>query len=355
MHSKTERVESRMPNPFTLIFGQPPLQMVGRTAQAERIVSEFCQERPVNALNLITGIRGCGKTVFLTEIANRLREKKEWIVVNLNPQRDLLSGLAAKLYSDRILSRWFREAEINLTVFGFGVEIKNSPPVQDIEEALIRMLRSIGKHRKRVLITVDEATNSKEMRAFASAYQIFLREQLPAFLLMTGLYHQIDRLRNAEGMTFLERAPRTSLSPLNEQAMAIRFKDALKIREDAAARLAKATKGYSFAFQAIGYFCWEYPDQPEKALELARDYLIEFAYQKIWSELSGKDREVVHAIARSGDGEVFRVREILNYTNNQFNPYRDRLLKAGVITSPRAGQVEFALPWFGEFAMTKEE
>ena len=48
-----------------------------------------------------------------------------------------------------------------------------------------------------MLITIDEVTNSKDIRIFTSAFQIFLREGLPVFLLMTGLYAHIERLRNA--------------------------------------------------------------------------------------------------------------------------------------------------------------
>ena len=338
-----------MSNPYTLVFGQPPLEMVERRAQAERIISEFCQERPANYLNLVTGIRGCGKTVFITRIASQLQEKKEWIVVNLNPQRELLTALAAKLASNQILNRFFQEAEINLQAFGLEIGVKG-PPVTDIEEALIRMLRSIQKHKKRVLITIDEVTNSKDIRIFTSAFQIFLREGLPVFLLMTGLYAHIERLRNADGMTFLERAPRTVLSPLNFNAVVDKYIGTLNIKEDTAVKLAKATKGYSFAFQVIGYYAWEYPDNLERALKRAKEYLYEFAYQKIWSELSARDREVVFAVHRSATGEIASVRENLSWSSNQFNPYRDRLLKAGVISAPQNGYVELALPWFGEYA-----
>ena len=345
-----------MSNPYTLVFGQPPLEIIERKTQADRIVSEFCQEHPSNYLNLVTGIRGSGKTVFITQIANCLREKKDWIIINLNPQRELLTTLASKLNSDQVLSKIFRDAKINLQVFGIGVGIKGTSPITDIEEALIRMLRSIRKHGKRVLITIDEVTNSRDIRVFASSYQIFLREELPVFLLMTGLYNQIDRLRNAEGMTFLERAPRTVLSPLNFTAMVDKYIQTLKVQEETAVKLAKATRGYSFAFQVIGYYAWEKPDRLDQALNDAKEYLFEFAYQKIWSELSAKDRELVQAIFRSKSGEVARIRELMNWTSNQFNPYRDRLLKSGVISSPQTGYVELALPWFGEYAaFAKEE
>ena len=140
----------------------------------------------MNQIYMFTGVRGSGKTVFLTETANRFRERDDWIVIDLNAQRDLLDSLAAKLASHQVLSQWFREAEINLQAFGVNVGLKRSTAANDIEDILIRMLRSIQKHRLRVLVTIDEATNSREIRAFASAYQIFIREGLPVFLLVAA-------------------------------------------------------------------------------------------------------------------------------------------------------------------------
>lgn len=241
--------------------------------------------------------------------------------------------------------------EINLEAFGIGVGIKGIPPISDIEEALIRMLKGVKKNGKRILITVDEVTSSKDIRIFASAYQIFLREGLPVFLLMTGLFKNIDRLRNADGMTFLERAPRTSLSPLNISAIEQNFINTLGIKPDIANRLARLTKGYSFAFQTLGYFLWENPDNLDKAKADAKDYLFEFAYWKIWSELSENDKKVLQAISQVPTGEILQIRKLLNYSSNQFNPYRDRLLKAGAIISPGNGVVETALPWFGDFVV----
>lgn len=338
-----------MSNPYTLVFGQPPLEMVERTAQAERIISEFCQQSPSNYINLVTGIRGSGKTVFITSIAEKIGKRDGWIVVNLNPQRDLLMSLAAKLDSNQTLHNLFYRAKINLQAFGFGVEMSGVPPIHDIEEALQRMLGSIKNHDKRVLITIDEVTNSKEMRIFASSFQIFMRERLPVFLLMTGLYKNIDRLRNADGMTFLERAPRTFLLPLNFNEMTRKYMETLAVREDEATRLAAMTKGYAFAFQTIGYFFWENPESRGKAAEDAKEYLFEFAYWKIWSELSGVDKKVVKAVSEVPTGEISRIRELLSWSSNQFNPYRRRLLNAGVIISPENGRVELALPWFEEF------
>ena len=133
--------------------------------------------------------------------------------------------------------------------------------------------------------------------------------------------------------------------------MTLKYKATLKTGDDKATRLARLTRGYHFAFQTIGYFNWEYPDNPDKAEAEAKNYLYEFAYRKIWSELSGKDRETVKAISKVPSGEIFQIRKVLNYTSDQFNPYRDRLIKAGIITGEENGYVEFALPWFDEFAL----
>lgn len=195
------------------------------------------------------------------------------------------------------------------------------------------------------------------MRIFASSYQIFLRERLPIFLIMTGLYKEIDSLRNVQGMTFLERAPRTVLLLLNQNQIVDNYMQTLQISQAQASILARQTKGYSFAFQTIGYFVFENRDNIPQALAEAKDYLYTFAYEKIWSELSSRDKQVTRAAASVPGGEIIKIREILGYSSNQFNPYRDRLLKAGILISPRNGILEFALPWFDEYAIerTKQE
>ena len=342
-----------MNNPYTLVFGQPPMEIIARTPQVDSIISMFCSARPSNYINLVTGVRGSGKTVFITEVADRIKAEKDWIVVNLNPQRDLLTSLAAKLNSDAGLSRIFKDAQINLSFFGLGVGIKTSPQIVDIEEVLRQMFKSLDKHHKRVLITIDEITNAKEVRIFTSAFQIFLREKLPVFLLMSGLHKNIDSLKNAPGMTFLERAPRTTLSPLDQELIAHNYASTLKVKADKANRLAKLTKGYSFAFQILGYYSWDFPEDEERVRRSAQDYLYEFAYNKIWSELSKKDREVIIAAARAGTDQVAEIRSLLQISTNQFNPYRDRLIKAGVFSYNDYGHIEMALPFFDTYALKR--
>ena len=56
-------------NPFTLSFGKKPLQYISRLTETNQILESFCAEIPSNQIYMITGVRGSGKTVMMTNIA----------------------------------------------------------------------------------------------------------------------------------------------------------------------------------------------------------------------------------------------------------------------------------------------
>lgn len=338
-------------NPYTLIFGKEPSQNISRASQSIEIIENFCAEVPSQHIYMITGVRGTGKTVFMTDITRKIRQKKDWIVVELNSERNLLESLAAKLSSEDDLARIFQSARINLSFFGFGLEVSGTVPVTDIEVALTKMLESLKKQGKRILIAIDEVISTPDMRVFANAFQIFIRQELPVFLLMTGLYENIYILQNEKSLTFLYRAPKVELEPLNMGAIARNYKNTFQIDDAAAMKMAKLTRGYSFAFQVLGYFTWENGGQAEGVLDDFRQYLEDYVYEKIWAELSKGDRRILFGIAQSETGKISEIREILKIETNQFNPYRKRLIRRGLINGDERGYVRFVLPLFGQFVL----
>jgi predicted AAA+ superfamily ATPase len=84
-------------NPFTLAFGKKPLQYVSRIVQTDQIVEDYVADPVTNQIYMVTGVRGSGKTVMMTNIAGIFSERNDWIVVELNATRDLLQSLASKL------------------------------------------------------------------------------------------------------------------------------------------------------------------------------------------------------------------------------------------------------------------
>lgn len=338
-------------NPYTLTFGKEPTQLIARVKYSHQIIESFVTEPSTQQVYMITGVRGSGKTVFMTETAHTLGAEKDWVVIELNPEKDLLTSLASKLSSENELARLFQDAEINLSFFGFGLEVKGVSPVTEIETAIEKMLKSLKRKGKRLLVCIDEVTNTSQMKAFAAAFQIFLRQDLPIYLLMTGLFENINALQNEKSLTFLYRAPKIHLGPLNIGTISEDYQTVLKLNEEEGLALAKLTKGYSFAFQVLGYFTWENPNDPQISQRLARQYLDEYAYEKTWAELSRNDRKILYGMAKTKSGNIKEIRDLLEMSTNEFNPYRQRLIRRGIISGDERGYVRILLPFFDQYVL----
>lgn len=339
-----------MANPFTLAFGKSPLENIDRPVQKNEILDAFLAS-PINQqIFMITGIRGSGKTVLMTDVSRRLRTEDGWTVIELNPETDMLHAFAAKLSRVEKFSETFRRAKINLSLLGLGLGLDGGPPLADDETAISRMLESVRERGERVLVTVDEVTSNENVRRFAAAFQIFIRAELPLFLLMTGLYENVDDLRNQKSLTFLYRAPRIQLQALNIPAIASRYRGLFHLEEEEAYRMARLTKGYAFAFQVLGYLTFRAESRRyQDVLPEYRQYLDDFVYEKLWSELSGKDREVARCIAESDTGSSAEIRERLGISSNSLSQYRKRLLRKGLISGEEHGKLQFVLPLFDAF------
>ncbi len=336
-----------MKNPFTLTFGQQPTQYISRINQTNEIIETFIDEHPSSQVYMITGIRGSGKTVMMTSITKELEQRKEWITVELNPTRDLLIGLASKLYSMKPLHSLFTNAKLDFSAFGLGVSLENSTPVSDEETMIESMLKEIDKSGKRLLITIDEITNNSFVKVFASTYQILLRKELPVYLLMTGLYENVYSLQNDKSLTFLYRAPKIMLEPLSENAIAQHYKAVFNYSMEESMKMAKLTKGYPFAFQVLGYLRWKHKDGDiEDVIPEYDHYLEEYVYEKIWSELSDNDRKIVAELSTRNELKIKELRDILNMNSSEMSVYRNRLSKRGITDVSKYGYISLKLPRF---------
>ena len=341
-----------MANPFTLTFGKNPLESVERPVQNNEILDAFTSETINQQMFIITGVRGSGKTVMMSKICHELNKRPDWIVLELNPATDLLQAILSKLYSNHLVSKLIKSSKIDLSFFGFGVSIDGATQITDSETAIVTILKKIQKEGKRVLFCIDEMSNNEYMKVFAGSFQIFVRQELPVFLLGTGLYENIDELQNEKNLTFLYRAPKIQLQPLNISAIAAKYQNIFKFSNSEALEMAKLTKGYPFAFQVLGYLTWNANGDYNSILSEYEQYLSEFVYDKLWSELSMKDRLVAKAIVDTDSKIITDIRELLNVSTNEFNPYRQRLIKKGIVDGSKRGLLYFTLPLFEEYINT---
>ena len=297
-----------MQNPFTLSFGKKPLQYISRISQTNQIVETFRSENPTNQLFMITGVRGSGKTVMMTNIVSEIKKDEEWLTVELNPTRDMLQSLAAKIYSMPQMNKIFVNAKLDFSAFGLGVSIENAAPVTDIENVLELMLENIYD------------------------------------------------LQNDKALTFLYRAPKIMLEPLSFTAVRKHYMDIFELDQSEADKMAALTKGYPFAFQVLGYLYWENRDDHtiEDILPEYDQCLDEYVYSKIWSELSELDKKILLEISVSGEEKVKEIREKLDMNSGLFSVYRDRLKRKGVIDTSEYGKITLTLPRFEEFVKTRQ-
>ena len=136
-----------MKNPYTLMFGREPLQAISRKVQANDVIFSLTSEPFTPNLYMISGLRGSGKTVFMTEIGKEIKKANDWIVIELNSSGELLNDLAAALASENYLAQMFKKAKINLSLFGIGLEVEGSVAISNIQTALTKMLETIKKHK----------------------------------------------------------------------------------------------------------------------------------------------------------------------------------------------------------------
>ena len=346
-----------MNNPFTLTFGALPEQFISRPVMTNRIIDDFTSDKPDTHVYMITGIRGSGKTVMLTDISAKISARDEWTALELNPEENIMDALASKLYNIEKIRPLFIKSKLNISFGGTGVSVERSAVEMTSEVVVEKMLDVLAKHNKRLLVTIDEAANNEYIKRFAHSFQIFIRQKYPIYLIMTGLYENIYNLQNEKTLTFLYRVPRFVLEPLSISPIISSYASIFGLSNEQATKMAVLTKGYPFAFQVLGYLKWENREmQLDKLIPDYDQYLSEYVYDKIWSELSDKDRRVVVSMAESDEYvRIQSLREKIGMNSSQFSTYRDRMIRKGLVDVSRYGYIGLILPRFREYAVKRQE
>lgn len=277
-----------------------------------------------------------------------MEKKKEWIVIDVNPNREILEQIASGIYENANVKHLFLSASFSFSFHGFGFSIEGKTPVSNIKTILEKMLDVLKKHNKKVLITIDEASNNAYMRSFTHDFQSLLRNNYPVFTLMTGLYENVNSLQNNKNLTFLYRAPKVELNPLDKELIKEEYSSIFKNESsETIEALASLTKGYAFAYQVVGYLFSKYKDINKIYNELDQ-YLSIYVYDKIWSNLPKNERTFLTCF-KNESITTKAILEEVSYNENSIYVYRDRLIKRGLIASASLGTVSLTLPRFENF------
>lgn len=344
-------------NPFTISFGRLPAEYIARSEQVEKVITTFTQPPVTDQIFVITGIRGTGKTVLFSDITNRLNQMDDWIVIHLSTDGDMIESFYSDLFHSQKLHHFLIQAGISIPGTGIRVSVTADEPAKTDKFKIEELLRLSQKHGKNVLVAVDEVSKTSGMQKFAKLFQEMIGKNLPLYFLGTGIFENIEELQNVKDLTFLYRAPRIVLGPLDPVDITEMYQKIFDIPVLQAASMAKLTKGYCFAFQALGYSYWEQMPVKDIATVLPQydNLLSRASYSKLWKEMSEGDRRVCRAIAVKEGDKVKEIRDEIHMDSGLFNVYRRRLKEKGLIDTNTYGKLSFTLPRFAEFVNTRAD
>lgn len=256
---------------------------------------------------------------------------------------------------------------IHLSAFGITFDAEEKGTAYQYQILLLKILDELKKRNMWVLVTIDEVKDTPEIREFASVYQLLLRHECNICLLMAGLPENVSELQNDDVLTFLLRAGRITLKPIDlwmiRESYAKAFAGHREITDENLTRISRMTRGYAYAFQLLGYYLWQESEGKidlqiiEQAEKSYRADLYLNSYLKIYQGLTGVEREFLMAMADYGEEEVpfGSIVAAMGKSKSYVSVYRLRLLDTQVIETSRHGYVRFTLPLFGQFMLDAKE
>lgn len=371
-----------MTNPFKPTAGKMPPILIGRQA----VITDF-QEGLANGagapgrLMLVTGQRGYGKTVMLTELG-RIAKASGWDVVSETASEGMCDRLIAELAAKGIK---FKGMNVQPTVGIAGlVNASLGSAAFSVEQAAVT-LREVIEARiakmpqgKGIVFTIDEAqaASMEDMVSLATTIQHVVRDEdmrdVPdtekhgvAFV-FAALPSLMDELLHEKVLTFLRRSVQHDLGPVSMPDVRDAFIRTVRaagrdIDADIAQKAAEASRGYPYMIQLIGYYMWRAADMrgakeidevdvvrgEADALQLFDDAVCAPLYNGLTSAQKLFIRAMVYASAR--DVKVSDIARLARRSGSWASKYRASLIKERVIESSGYGTVRLTTPHLAEY------
>lgn len=331
-----------MENPYSLVFGKMPSNYIERENELNEIVETFSEKEPSVRSYALVGLRGCGKTVALSYIEKSFRDKKDFVVVSLNSDLDLFEQTLEYLTKKSLLD------ELKVSVSFLGIGIEKSDTAESISFRIDECLNLLTKKGKRVLFAIDEISNTKNIKSFFQAFNVWLRKDYDVVVAMAGLNKNILSLQKDNRVSFLKRVEKKSLKNLALTSIMKDYQRNLKLSEERASEMALFTKGYSYAFQVLGYLCFRNQKEYTDVIDQFDEKMTNNVYDIIWEDLTAKEKEIISLLLNA---EVLEAKEVVEHVGkNTYNQYRSILITKDILVDKGYGKIDFTLPRFKEIA-----
>lgn len=367
--NKTEDIYSL----FQPTFGNRPEQYIGRDGVIEQFMAGL--KEPVGSRNrctLFLGQRGMGKTALLLELSDRA-QKAGYVVARVTAHEGMPQAIIEQFQLNG--SKFFNDDKRKLTGvtagamgFSFGLSFSEAAERQyGFRSKMSLLCDKLAEKGKGALILIDEVRTSVAMREVASAYQELVGDRKNVAIAMAGLPHAVSSVLNDSVLTFLNRAIKVELGTISTQLIRAYYEKAFRmigitISDELLDRAALSTRGFPYLMQLIGYYVIQYTpkggtvtdDVMDKSEKAAMKDMEDNVFKPILTPLSDNDRVFLRALARcGGTATTFKLQAKLGKKGPAIQPYRKRLIEAGVIEAPRRGELVFAVPYLADFLLTQ--
>lgn len=383
-------------NPFAPGAGIRPPEIAGRKEflnYALTSCGRLLRGKPGRPMMLL-GLRGTGKTVLLNEIGRQVAERNFVVSKIESPENDSLAALlypqmqkALRSLSTIEKAKTFAKSGLTLlqrfaSVFQIdvaGVEVSVDPPSGtadsgNLELDLPDLFAAIGKAAKAAdkgwILLIDEVQylNSKDLSALLVSLHQMNQLELPVMFVGAGLPLVAKLAGDAKSYAerlfkFCEIGPLSSEDVRDAVEKPIEDEGA-SIDADAVAEMEHGTQGYPFFLQEWGSCAWNVAEGSSITLQDVR-----YAYAETLHELdrgffrvrldrlTPQEIAFVEAMASLGPGpyNISHVAAAMGKTTLEVGPLRSRIVKKGMIYSPKHGLVAFTVPLFAEFVRRQKK
>ncbi|TDQ05261.1 ATP-binding protein [Labedaea rhizosphaerae] len=399
-------------NPFAPGAGQRPPELAGRDKELDAfdvVLERVARGRPERSL-VLTGLRGVGKTVLLGELRS-MAVRRGWGAgkIEARPDAELRRPLSAALHrAIRDLAVRHRAPDRVEQVLGVlkafalrsnpdnaklrdrwqpGIDV---PAAQgradsgDIEIDLVELFTEVAELAQDVgtgvALLIDEMQDltADDVSALCAACHELSQSGAPLVVVGAGLPHLPAVLSASKSYSErLFRYVRIDRLSREDAATAVQVpvsREDAKVTDEAMAALFEHSGGYPYFIQAYAKAAWDAaPTDPITAEDVAvaapeaeAELAVGF-FGSRYERATPAEREYLRAMAELTDGSAAESGEgqagagtadvavYLGRKPSSLSPARDSLIKKGLVYSGERGRIDFTVPHFGRFLLTKDE
>jgi AAA ATPase domain len=377
-------------NPYSPGAGTRPPSLVGRDREIETM--DISLQRLLLGRDgrgqMLTGLRGVGKTVLLNEFEH-LADARGYFHehIELSDDGDLPSRLAAAfrrvLLSMDAKRRIGQRARRSLGILkAFSIRLPDGPELSidvdavhgpadsgDLATDLAGLFVELGEvardHGTGVLITIDELQYVRRPVIEALVMGLHRAAQLTLPITVAGAGLPSLAALTGEAKSYAERIFTFPIIGSLHRDQALEAIEAPAADEgvgwtrEALIRLIDVTRGYPYFLQEFGKAAWDVAEGPdvitlddlERSIPVATAELDDGFFRVRTGRTNDRERAYLRAMAELGPGPVrsIQVAHLLGTKANTLGPTRDGLLKKALCYAPRWGELDFTVPMFDTF------